>query len=580
MNLTQKVAYNTGIQMTGRAVSIAVGLVTLRLQATYLGIQSFGEYSEVLAVAGATVIVADLGVTTILARELAKKPEDVDTLGGNLLFFRLVTSLLASGVLLLALPLFPYTHETKVALAIFVPSIFLTILGGFPYSFFQTNLRLDYAAVLDVSARLLGLAAILVVRLLDLGLYGLVSVLLVVNLTTCFATFAFSRQFWRINIRFSWPRAKPLIRASIGIGFIATVGLFSYRGDAIWLSLLRPASDVGIYTVAYRFVDQAFMVPGMFIAAVFPIMTRALHSNEGDAKRVINRTFRFLALAGGAMTIALYVLAPVLVRLAAGDEFGSAARPLQILSFAMVFLFTAPVFYNILVAINKLRALMAAGIFILICDIATNLILIPKFGYNGCAIATVSTETLATVVLMSIARRHSSFGLERSFILGATGAGIGATVAVVALESASPWLSCAIAEAVFCLAALGLGAVKRAEAQVDLRPLAVERPGSVRRGLCARRGDVGEREGGRERGAEVDASGARGWTRRLPGRTVTAKLGVGAKAPPGGDLTRERVPGAGVDRYVIEEASVGLETLRVEHVIGMSDDQRHAVIAS
>lgn len=72
MNLAQKIAFNTGIQLVGQIVVLVIGLVTLRLTATYLGVTTFGQLSIVLSLTGLVAIVADLGVTTTLARELSK----------------------------------------------------------------------------------------------------------------------------------------------------------------------------------------------------------------------------------------------------------------------------------------------------------------------------------------------------------------------------------------------------------------------------------------------------------------------------------------------------------------------------
>src|SRR5437762_308387 len=96
MNLAQKVVFNTGIQISGRILSIAIGLLTIRLTATYLGVRSFGQLSIVISLTGLVAILADLGVTTTLTRELAKTPAEADRLGGDLLRFRLASSMIAA----------------------------------------------------------------------------------------------------------------------------------------------------------------------------------------------------------------------------------------------------------------------------------------------------------------------------------------------------------------------------------------------------------------------------------------------------------------------------------------------------
>jgi O-antigen/teichoic acid export membrane protein len=276
-----------------------------------------------------------------------------------------------------------------------------------------------------------------------------------------------SGSFWRINTSFDWERAKPLIRSAVGVGFAATIGLLVYRGDAILLSLLKTPRDVGIYTVAYRFVDQAFLLPGMFIATVFPIMTRTLHTDMAAAQRVINRVFEFLVLAGIATTLFVYTLAPFLVQLVAGDGFHAAAHPLRILSLAIPLLFASPVFYNVLLARDWQRDLVLIGILLLIWDVSTNLVLIPRYGYNGAAVATIATQAFGLIIMFVAARRREPFRIDWTFLVRAAGAVAPAVLVVYLLRSQSQWEAFVAAELAFSVAGILSGAVRRA----DLRRL-------------------------------------------------------------------------------------------------------------
>ena len=417
---------------------------------------------------GLVAILADLGVTTTLTRELAKAPEDADRLGGDLLRFRLASSIIA------AFSSSPSSRSSRTrttprsALAISLATMVFTILGGFPAAFFQANLRQEYTAAIDVATRVLGLAAIVLVRVFDLGLYGLVGLLVVVNGLACVWAFSLSRRFWRINIRFRWSRARGLLGDSVVIGLVSMIGLLHFRGDAVLLSLMKPARDVGIYAIAYRFVDQAFMLPGLFVGTMFPIITRAIHEDAARAQRAINRTFQTLLLGAIAVTVLIFVLAHPLVHLVAGTEFDASIRPLRILAFALPFIFVAPVFYNVLVVINRQRRLILIGAASLAVNVGLNLILIPRYSYNGAASATVVSEGLCAPRLRRGAR---PLRLPFREDLPATGPRATAAAAgVVALmRSESPWLAVALAELAFLAAAYALRAVTRADLQVILR---------------------------------------------------------------------------------------------------------------
>ena len=76
MNVPQKVMVNTGVQLVGRTITIALTLVSFAIVTRYLGVEGFGAYSLVLTFLLLAVTIADLGMTPIGVRELARRPEE------------------------------------------------------------------------------------------------------------------------------------------------------------------------------------------------------------------------------------------------------------------------------------------------------------------------------------------------------------------------------------------------------------------------------------------------------------------------------------------------------------------------
>lgn len=463
MNLTQRVLYNTVVQVVGRGVSLAIALVSVRLTTNYLGVEAYGELAIVIALAWLLITVADLGITTTLAREVAKAPARATELGGDLLSFRLASAGAVVGLALAVVPLLPYTDRTRGGLAIALAWVFFASLARFPLAFFQTNLRLDYAAALDTGTKLVGFAGIALVVALDAGFHAVVLATVAANGVSCAAFFLVSRRFWQPNVRFRWRRTMPLMRNSIVIGLTSTIGLLHFRGDQILLSLLKPPAEVGIYSVAYRYIDQVFLLPGMFVATVFPIITRLLHERSPRADDAIERTFRFLLLVSIPLAVFLFVLARPLVLLVSNEEFADAARPLRILALALVFLFASTIFYNVVIALNRQRALLVVGIVALLLNVALNLVLIPPYSYMGAAVATLLSEGFVFAGTFVLARRAYRFRLRPGF-LARVPLVAAAPAAVVALTwGRQDWLVLLLAEAAFAAAAFGLGAVTRAD---------------------------------------------------------------------------------------------------------------------
>jgi O-antigen/teichoic acid export membrane protein len=431
MNLAQRVALNTAAQVASQVIGVVVSLVTLRITTGYLGVDEYGELAIIIAVAGVVVAMSELGVATTLSRELVKTPENVDRLAGNLLSFRVVSTLALALATLAIVPALPYSSQTKLGLAIYLVGVVGWSLASFPRAFFQTRLKLHLQATIDLATRMLLLGVVSVVVVLDLGFYALVSVSALVGVAGFALAFWFLLRFWRPHLRWERDLGLRLARDTLSVGVVSFVGLLHFRVDAVLLSLLAPARDVGIYSIAYRFVDQSIFLAAPFILAVFPILARLVHEGPGRADKTINRSFQVLALASIAVVLATVTLAQPIVHLMAGPDFDDAVNTARILAFCLPSLFCTLVFYHVCIAVNRQRDLIWVGVACLTLNVSLNLILIPRYTYNGAAAATVISEGLAFAGSYWLARRSLDFHFELGFLARA-----GAATAVAGLVAA------------------------------------------------------------------------------------------------------------------------------------------------
>ena len=410
MNLSQRVLYTTVAQVAGKAALLLAGLVTLRLATSYLGVEGFGGYAIVLSLAPILLAFADLGIGTLLARDLVHSPERRSELAGTLLGFRLAASAAVVVICLAVAPFLPYEGHVRIGLVIAAVGVALLSTSSFALPFLQVEFRLDLAALLDVVTACLTIAGVAAVVVLDLGFYALVSVNAVVGLLGLSVAAAVVRRFWRPSLRFDRRLARRLLSDGLPLAAVIVLGLLHFRVDALMLSLMRPTEDVGVYTVAYRFLEQALVFPAIFMAAVFPLLASAVR--EGQASEVVRKAFSFLLLVAVPLALALALFADPLVKLAAGNDFAAAALPLRVLTPALVFTFVNSVFAALLIVLNRQRALILVSLGGILLNVLMNLFAITHFGYMGAAVTTVISEGLGLCVVFLLARRACGFALS------------------------------------------------------------------------------------------------------------------------------------------------------------------------
>ena len=71
-NLTHKIAYNTLVSTGARILGIALALINIGFITRYLGPSVFGDYTLVLVFVYLFSVLADLGLESIVVRELVK----------------------------------------------------------------------------------------------------------------------------------------------------------------------------------------------------------------------------------------------------------------------------------------------------------------------------------------------------------------------------------------------------------------------------------------------------------------------------------------------------------------------------
>jgi O-antigen/teichoic acid export membrane protein len=468
VNLTQKVLWNTAAQIAGKLVMLAAMLVSVRLTTTYLGFERFGDYAIVLALTPVALVVADLGLSLLLARELARSPERRDELAGTMLAFRLAGSALVVLAATAVVPFLPYERDVKLGLLVALGGVFAFSAASFATPFFQVALRLDLAALVDVTTALVSLAVIVVATQLDLGFLAVVAAVPIAYAVTLLVSAALLRRFWRPRLRFDSVLARRLVRAAVPIAAVTVISLLHFRIDSVLLSLLKPAADVGVYTVAFRFLEWALILPGLFMAAVFPILTGALTRNADEVQEVIERAFSFLLLLAVPLALAFVVLAEPIVELVAPNGFDAAVTPLRILAVALVFAFGNAIFANLLLALDRQTVLVGVSLAGLGLNVALNLLVIPRWSYTGAAATTAVTEALGALAVFWLAKRSYSFSLRPDFVARLVGAAVVMTGILLLVDAYPLPLAVAAAGGAFAAAAYGFRVVTRTDLRIVL----------------------------------------------------------------------------------------------------------------
>lgn len=400
----RKLATNTTIQIIGRILTLVISVVTLSFISNHLfvdgsALKGYGQYSIVLiyiSIIGAT---ADLGLFTLVVREISgAKPEAAGRIVGSAIAFRFLLFLATLLILLAILPFLPYEPIVKQGIVLGAITAFLMLFSQAIAAIFQANYQAEKIVVAEVIGRLVMAALTIYFLRQGLGLLPVIAANVIGNVALLLASYLLSRSTAPIKISFDFSFWRQSLPQFWSIAAVTVLGLIHFRLDSLILSFYQPVTEVGIYGVAYRVLDIVLVIPAIFAANLLPLLTKLADSGnkEGMAAQITRSTGTLFAISVTIGAV-LITLAPWIITFITQAEFAASAVPLRLLVPAFIFLFITSLYAQTAIALKEQQRLIGGYAIVIGLDIILNLILIPRFSYVGAATTTVLSEGVLMV---------------------------------------------------------------------------------------------------------------------------------------------------------------------------------------
>jgi O-antigen/teichoic acid export membrane protein len=414
-SVLRRVAWNTAAQAAGKAVVLGIGLASVVVTTRYLGASGYGKVALAFAFIQMLGVLADVGLLTVVVREISRDPAQTDRLVGNALLLRLALSLVTLALAAIASLLLPWDHEVRVAVLIAGVPFVLGLVNSALVAVFQARLRMDRAAVSDVIGRAASFVALVVVVASDAGFYAVVGTAAVGAAVTLAITWTFVRREAHPVPRAERTVWRSLLVTALPIGAALAVSEVFFRLDTLLVSAFRSYHEVGLYSLSYRIVELIAILPAIVMTSVFPLLSRYIHESRELAIRTIDAAGDLFVAVGVPIAAGGLIVAPELVRAIGGDEFAGAADALRILLFAVALAFVSGLFGHSLIAGGRQRSALRLGLVALAFNFAVNLVAIPAWGIEGAAAVAVASEVLLVGGGYLLVRRE--LGLAPRFAL-------------------------------------------------------------------------------------------------------------------------------------------------------------------
>jgi len=199
-------------------------------------------------------------------------------------------------------------------------------------------------------------------------------------------------------------RAKALLRDSMPF-LLAGLAVFIYmRIDQFMIAAALGSEDVGHYSAAVVLSEAPLVIPVLLLRASLPKLTREFQANPQTGERTLLRLMRFafyLHLAGAVVVAAL---ADPIVQLLYGEAYGQSAAVLRIQAFGAPFVALGVISGAWIVFQRSTKYALVRTVAGAVVNIVANVVLIPLFGIEGAAVATILAFATAAFLMDASSR--------------------------------------------------------------------------------------------------------------------------------------------------------------------------------
>ncbi len=387
---------NTSWLMGHRVLSMVVVLFVGVYVARYLGPERFGLLSYAGSFVGLFTALSTLGLDGIMVRELVKAPERRDELLGTAFWLK------AGGAVLMWMGIaaaIPFTHndaQTNILIIIIAFGVIFQAFNVIDFNY-QAEVKSKYVVYIQVLQIVVSSITKLVFVWISAPLVWFACVFLldavvhVVGLTAMYLKNTGKIWYWK----WRWQTAKQLLKDSWPLVLSGVLVSIYMKIDQVMIKQMLDAESVGQYAAAVKLSEAWYFIPVVICGSLFPAILNAKTQSKELYYARLQKLYVLMVWISLPIALVMTFMAGNIVLLLYGTQFSKAGPVLAIHIWAGVFVFLGVASSQYLIAENYTRISFFRTFIGAIVNVIFNIILIPKYGINGAAVATVISYFVA-----------------------------------------------------------------------------------------------------------------------------------------------------------------------------------------
>lgn len=234
------------------------------------------------------------------------------------------------------------------------------------------------------------------------------------------------------------------------------------RSEFFFLNHYASDRDIAIYSISFAAVFAITTLTESLVQTLLPAFATLFGGGHGARIETgFDRAQRLVMMLSLPLTAVTVALGPEVLKLVYGQQYSETGQMIQIMAIGIPLLAMMNLAQAFMVALGKVRALLAIGSVAAVVNLSLAFILIPPFHDIGAALANLVGQCIVAVIVTIYALRSMANVRVpvRQVLLTAITAGLGGLVAYLLVEAAGGVVGIVVGLVVGAVCFLGVGSV-------------------------------------------------------------------------------------------------------------------------
>lgn len=382
-----------------KVIVVLVGFLFTVFQSRYLGPTLKGRVSYVLSVTNITAILFCFGIHQAYPYFKRRTTEDIRPV-----FLRIaIAFLLSYGVFAFILATMFLHDERLIAVAFITPLLVYNRVISYLIMVDNPNRKNS----VELAANFVELSAVIILYLfLEAEFWLGIALILLKDLLMAVVYTWELRKIFFAPYHITYRKVLAIFKFGFYPMLALLMSTLNYRIDIIMLGNLVSDAEVGIYSIGVMIAERIWLIPDAMKEVMVSNLVKGKDENE------VAYVIRICNSSCAALILFIVALGKPLINFIFGEQYDGAYGVMVLILLGVV----AMVYYKVIASYNIVQARQLTNFMFLgvsvVANVPMNLLLIPKFGINGAAIASVGAYCLCAILFVGDFLKNTNIKLK------------------------------------------------------------------------------------------------------------------------------------------------------------------------